>query len=208
VRTRLASPADRAKDIDAAFTDPDIKAVIAAIGGEDELKVLPRLNPDVLADNRKPYLGYSDNTHLHLLLWNLGHVSYHGASVMVELARPGRMNPLTRRSMHRALFSRDTCALEQPGEYNDQEQHRWDDPATRAAEPAMSPAEPWSWHGPAATVTGPAFGGSLEILDFHLRAGRYLLPDDSYDGAVVFLETSEELPPASYVYRVLMCMGE
>jgi muramoyltetrapeptide carboxypeptidase LdcA involved in peptidoglycan recycling len=207
-RAAEASPADRAKDIHAAFTDPGIKAVITAIGGEDELKVLPHLNPGVLAGNPKPYLGYSDNTNLHLLLWKLGLVSYHGGSIMVELARPGRMHPLTRQSLERALFTRDTCTLEQPGEYNDQEQHRWEDPATLAAEPAMSPAEPWSWHGPAATVAGPAFGGSLEILDFHLRTGRYLLPDDSYHGAVLFLETSEELPPASYVYRVLMCMGE
>lgn len=207
-RAAEASPADRAKDIHAAFADPDIKAVIAAIGGEDELKVLPHLNLDVLAGNPKPFLGYSDNTNLHLLLWNLGMVSYHGGSVMVEFARPGRMNPLTRQSLHRALFTRDTCTLEQPGEYNDQEQHRWDEPGTFAAEPAMAPADPWSWHGPAANVTGSAFGGSLEIIDFHLRTGRYLLPDDSYDGAILFLETSEELPTASYVYRVLMCMGE
>jgi muramoyltetrapeptide carboxypeptidase LdcA involved in peptidoglycan recycling len=57
-------------------------------------------------------------------------------------------------------------------------------------------------------VSGPAWGGNLETVDFHLRTGRYLRPDDSYQGAVLFLETSEELPSASYVYRVLMCMGE
>lgn len=207
-RAAEASPADRARDIHAAFADPDIKAILAAIGGEDELKVLPNLKPDALAANPKPFLGYSDNTNLHLLLWNLGMVSYHGGSVMVELARPGRMNPLTRQSLHRALFTREACTLEQPGHYNDQEQHRWDEPASLAAEPVMARADPWSWHGPAAEVTGPAFGGSLEIIDFHLRTGRYLLPDDSYDGAILFLETSEELPPATYVYRVLMCMGE
>jgi muramoyltetrapeptide carboxypeptidase LdcA involved in peptidoglycan recycling len=72
----------------------------------------------------------------------------------------------------------------------------------------MFPAEGWSWHGPSAVVTGPAWGGSLEIVDFHLRTNRYLLPEDAYDGAVLFLETSEELPSAEYVYRVLMAMGE
>ena len=57
-------------------------------------------------------------------------------------------------------------------------------------------------------MTGPAWGGSLEIGDFHLRASRYLPASESCEGAVLFLETSEELPPASYVYRVLMGMGE
>jgi len=51
-------------------------------------------------------------------------------------------------------------------------------------------------------------GGSLEIVDFHLRTNRYLLGDDAYDGCVLFLETSEEMWPATYVYRVLMSMGE
>ena len=67
---------------------------------------------------------------------------------------------------------------------------------------------PWSWHGPETRVTGPAWGGSLEVIDFHLRASRYLVTGDRYDGAVLYAETSEELPPASYVYRVLTGMGE
>lgn len=39
-RVMGSPPADRAKDIHAAFTDPSIKAVITSIGGEDSLKVL------------------------------------------------------------------------------------------------------------------------------------------------------------------------
>ena len=50
-----SSPAARAADIHAAFADPDIKAVIASIGGEDELKVLAHLDPDVLAAAPKPF---------------------------------------------------------------------------------------------------------------------------------------------------------
>jgi muramoyltetrapeptide carboxypeptidase LdcA involved in peptidoglycan recycling len=206
-RAAQASPADRAKDIHAAFSDPSIKAVIAAIGGEDELKVLRHLDPGILADHPKPFFGYSDNTNLHLVLWNLGLVSYHGAAVMVEFGRPGAMNPVTRQSLQRALLTTGTYLLEPPEHYGDEERS-WDDPATFASEPSMFPAERWSWHGPAARVTGPAWGGSLEIIDFHLRTSRYLLPGERYDGAILYLETSEEMPTAGYIYRVLMCMGE
>ncbi len=206
-RAAQAAPADRAKDIHAAFADPGIKAVISAIGGDDELKVLAHLDADVLAANPKPFFGYSDNTNLHVFLWNLGLVSYHGGAVMVEFGRPGAMNPVTRGSLERALFSGGTCLLEPAERYCD-EDRGWDDPATFASEPPMYRADDWSWHGPATTVSGPAWGGSLEIIDFHLRTGRYLLPDDHYDGTILFLETSEELPSADYVYRVLMCMGE
>lgn len=94
-----------------AFADPAIKAVMASIGGEDELKVLAHLDHELLARNPKPFFGYSDNTNLHLFLWNLGVVSYHGCAIMVQLGRPGSMHPLTRESIERALFAHETYAL-------------------------------------------------------------------------------------------------
>jgi muramoyltetrapeptide carboxypeptidase LdcA involved in peptidoglycan recycling len=206
-RAAAAPPAERAADVMTAFADPQIKAVIASIGGEDELKVLAHLDPEVLAASPKPFFGYSDNTNLHLYLWRLGLVSYLGGSVMVQFGWPVAMEPTSRLSLQRALFERGSYRLDAPDRYTDEE-GSWDDPAMPATEPQSFPATPWCWHGPRVTVTGPAWGGSLEIVDFHLRTGRYLAPDGAYDGAVLFLETSEELPPASYVYRVLMCMGE
>jgi muramoyltetrapeptide carboxypeptidase LdcA involved in peptidoglycan recycling len=206
-RAAQASPAERAGDIHEAFADPEISAVIATIGGEDELKVLSHLDENVLAEHPKPFFGYSDNTNLHLYLWRLGIVSYHGAAVMVQLARPGSMHPTTLRSLQHALFTRGPFVLDPVAEYSDQERD-WYDPDALEVQPPVFPADGWEWHGPDVTVTGPAWGGSLEIVDFHLRTNRYLVADGAYEGCVLFLETSEELPPASYVYRVLMSMGE
>jgi muramoyltetrapeptide carboxypeptidase LdcA involved in peptidoglycan recycling len=206
-RAPEASPADRAADIHAAFADPQIKAVIASIGGDDELKVLGHLDPSLLASHPKPFFGYSDNTNLHLFLWNLGLVSYLGGSVMVQFGWPVAMHASGRRWLEAAMFGRETLRLDPPASYCD-EDGDWTDPATFSTEPASFPASPWAWYGPAVRVTGPAWGGNVEIVDFHLRTGRYLLPDEKYEGAVLFLETSEEMPPAIEVYRVLMCMGE
>ena len=206
-RAEQASPAERAADLHAAFSDPEIKAVLTSIGGEDEIKVLGHLDPEILASSPKPFFGYSDNTNLHLFLWNLGLVSYHGSAVMVQFGRPGSMHPVTRESIERAMFTRNSYVLSQPADYNDEEGD-WTDPGSFSAEPPRFEPEPWSWHGPRTTVTAPAWGGSLEIVDFHLRANRYLLPETSYEGSILFLETSEEMPPADYVYRILMCMGE
>ena len=206
-RAAQAAPAERAKDIEAAFADPAIKAILTTIGGDDEFKVLKHLDQDLLAGHPKPFFGYSDNVNLCLLLWSLGHVSYHGGAIMVQFGRPGAMHPLTRRSLELALFGREKYQLTPAPEYGDEERG-WQDAAALAAEPAMNPAAGWSWHGPPVSATGPAWGGCLEIIDFHLRAGRFLLPDERYDGAVLVLETSEEMPSADYVGRVLMCMGE
>src|SRR5262245_45884552 len=105
-RAAQASPAQRAADIHAAFADPAIKAIIASIGGEDELKVLAHLDPDVLRARPKPFFGYSDNTNLHLFLWNLGLVSYLGGSVMVQFSRTMAMQTETLQSLRAALDRR------------------------------------------------------------------------------------------------------
>ena len=39
---------DRARDLMSAFADPDIRAVLASIGGDDQLTVLPFLDPEVV----------------------------------------------------------------------------------------------------------------------------------------------------------------
>jgi muramoyltetrapeptide carboxypeptidase LdcA involved in peptidoglycan recycling len=207
-RAAAASPQERAADLHAAFADPRTTAVIATIGGEDQLKVLRHLDRDLLAAHPKPFFGYSDNTNLHLLLWTLGIVSYHGGSVMVQLGRPGRLHPATEASWRQALFTRGERRLVEPGESGDVEPWDWNDPVPPTAEPVLAPTEPWSWHGGGSPVQGRLWGGCLEIVDLHLRTGRYLPEPSSLDGAVLLLETSEELPSADYVYRVLMSMGE
>src|SRR6478752_10430099 len=43
-----ASAADRAADLNAAFGDPEIRAVLATIGGDDQITVIRHLDPDLV----------------------------------------------------------------------------------------------------------------------------------------------------------------
>ncbi|MDH6136773.1 muramoyltetrapeptide carboxypeptidase LdcA involved in peptidoglycan recycling [Kitasatospora sp. MAA4] len=207
--TRLfgSTPQQRAADIHAAFADPQIKAVIATIGGEDQITVLPLLDKELIRANPKPFFGYSDNTNLLLFLRNLGIVSYHGASVMVELGRPGALHPLTAQSVRAALFDSGAYELRESPESGDVGKD-WGDPATFASEPLMEPAEGWIWHNADRVVEGLGWGGNLEILAWMLMADREIRPVGEYAGQVLYLETSEELPSADEVYRILRNMGE
>src|SRR5215218_1213587 len=45
-RTIGASAQARAADVNAAFADPDIRALLAVLGGEDQITVVPHLDPD------------------------------------------------------------------------------------------------------------------------------------------------------------------
>ena len=109
--------------------------------------------------------------------------------------------------MRRALFEPGEVQLSPAAEMTD-ENPSWEDPTALDVELSMRPGPGWIWSGERRAVTGPSWGGCLEILDFHLRAGRYLLASEEYAGCVLLLETSEEMPSAEYVYRVLVGMGE
>ncbi|MFJ4863613.1 S66 peptidase family protein [Streptomyces sp. NPDC088748] len=206
-RTMGATPEERAADIHAAFADPDIKAVIASIGGDDQITVLPHLDRDLLRASPKPFFGYSDNTNLLLFLRDLGIVGYHGGSVMVELGRPGALHPSTAASLRAALFTSGEFELTAASTYGDVNSP-WEDPQTFASEPSMEPADGWSWHNAGHVVEGVGWGGNLEVISWMLMADRAIQPAGTYAGNVLFLETSEEMPRADEVYRILRSMGE
>lgn len=202
---RHSSPAERATDLMAAFRDPSIRAVLATIGGDDQITVLPHLDPAAFTATPKPFAGYSDNTNLLNWLWNLGVPALHGGSTMVHLGRAGGPHPDALRSLSAALFRAGDVDLHPAAAFSEEDTD-WADPG-RAPAPTR-PGPGWTWHNPARVVTGPAWGGNLEILHWNLAAGRWIRPVADYAGCVLLLETSEEVPPAEEVFRMLRNAGE
>ena len=202
-----ASPEARAADLMAAFADPLVSAVMASIGGDDQLTVLPHLDADVIRRAPKRFFGYSDNTNFLNYLWNLGIVGYHGGSTMVQLARAGGPHPTSLQSLRDALFTTNTVELAPVAQFTDLAPD-WADLSTLDA-PLPTTAEPgWHWHNASQTVTGTSWGGNLEILHWNLAANRWIRPVEDYAGCVLLLETSEEMPSADWVFWMLRNMGE
>jgi muramoyltetrapeptide carboxypeptidase LdcA involved in peptidoglycan recycling len=203
-----ASPKERAADIHAAFADPTIRAVFTSIGGDDQITVLRHLDRELIRANPKPFFGWSDNTNFLAHLWNSGIVGFYGGMLMADFGRPGAMHPLTRGSLRAAVFgSGEEYELTSPGETR-YVIGRWEDPATFESEPAMEQAGGWIWHNADRVVEGVSWGGCLEIIGGLMMADREILPAREYEGCVLFLETSEEMPSGEEVYRTLRNMGE
>src|SRR4051812_41568786 len=59
-RAPAATPQERAADLHAAFADQGITAVLATIGGDDQITLLRHLDDDLLRAHPKPFFGYSD----------------------------------------------------------------------------------------------------------------------------------------------------
>ncbi|WFF02925.1 S66 peptidase family protein [Micromonospora sp. WMMD964] len=201
-----ADPRDRARDLTAAFADPSVTAVLATVGGDDLITVTPHLDGDVIRANPKPYFGYSDNTNVLNHLYRLGIVAYHGGSVLVHLGRPGASHPLTFGSLRAALFTTDWYELTPAPTWGDRP-NPWTEPETLAYEPEMLPGEGWRWHGPQRVVEGCTWGGNLEILHWLMAADRVPTADE-VAGSVLIVETSQEMPSAREVFRIVRNMGE
>ena len=208
-----ASPEDRARDLNAAFADPQIRAVIATVGGEDQITVIGHLDADAARADPKPFLGYSDNTNLHQWLWGLGVASFHGGSTQVHLGPGPHVDDVHAASLRAALLTGERLEVTDPGESEDVGID-WKDPraltefGAREATWDADWGAPWRWAGPERSVTGRTWGGNLEVLQWVLTAGRFTAEPEALDGGVLLVETSEELIPAREVGWILRSLGE
>lgn len=204
---QMDSPlSDRAHDIIAAFADPEIKAIIASIGGNDQIKLLKLLDVDVIRSNPKPFFGFSDNTHLHVYLSNLGIPSYYGGSVMTQLAMQGSMKELTVESLNKALFDGGQLVTNGSQTYNDIGLP-WADPTLLATERVMEPNEGLVWDGKN-DATGLLWGGCVESMIAQCAAEMYLPKTSEMKDRILFLESSENIPPHWTMRYLLVGFGE
>ncbi len=202
------NPKARAEDINAAFADPSIHAIIATIGGNDQIRILPYLNKEVISANPKIFMGYSDCTNLHLFLWNLGIISYYGGAVMTQFAMGGGMQEYTINSIKKALFIPPIGEVHAAPEWSDADLD-WADLQNLSKKRPMYKSDGWHWHNKQTLVIqGKLWGGCLEVLDLHLSVKRYLPRFDQLDNAVLFIETSEEMPTEGFVYRFMAALAE
>jgi muramoyltetrapeptide carboxypeptidase LdcA involved in peptidoglycan recycling len=200
-------PEARAKDVMDAFSDPDIAGVVAVIGGADQVRILPHLDTDVLRANPTRFYGTSDNTNLQTVLWNEGVVSFYGGCLFTEFAMQGSMHDYTVEYLERAMFEDSFGELRSAEEFTDEDLD-WATPENLDERRETEPNLGWQWRGGDERVTGRTWGGCLEVVDQQLSVTRYLPDPEELDGAVLLLETSEELPSEFDVRWTLMGMGE
>lgn len=205
--TRVAgTPAERARDLNAAFADESIRAIFATIGGDDQITLLRHLDPAGPQRDPKPYFGYSDSTNVLNWLWFHGVASVHGGSTQVHLGPGTAVDDEHLSSLRAALFGGDVEL--RPVARSRDVGFPWDDPRALTTAPPDEEAVPWTWAGPARSVTGTTWGGNLEILHWNCAAGRWIHPATAYAGCVLLVETSEERPTPTEVYRMLRNLGE
>ncbi len=200
-----ASGEERARDLVRAFEDEGIQAVITSLGGDDQVTYVKNLPPEPFARNPKPFLGFSDNTHFANFLWLYGIPSYYGGALFTQFALK-KMDAMTAKYLTYVLFELGERELEASPTYNDIGLD-WNDPANLEKERTYEPNDGWRWNGDA-DAEGILWGGCIESIDELLRHGVQIPSLKDFEDIVLFTESSEEIPPADYVFRVYRALGE
>ncbi|MVV50207.1 LD-carboxypeptidase [Pseudomonas sp. PB120] len=92
----------RLNDLHAAFADPEIDAIICLRGGYGTPRLLDRIDFELLRNNAKPFIGYSDITALHVAISRYaGFVTFHGPLLNADLL--GERQPPTESSFFNML---------------------------------------------------------------------------------------------------------
>ena len=201
-RAPHADPPARAADVNAAFADPSIRGVVAAIGGDDSIRLLPHFDQDVIASNPKVFVGYSDTVTTRAALRSLGLVAFHGPSVMAGFAQMQALEDGFADHVRSMLFEVRHEHVYQRYETVVHGYRSWRDPASVGlTNPPERDDGPHLLQG-SGRVTGELFGGCLEVLDW-IR-GTWAWPSaDDWRGRLLFVEPSEDKPTPTAVARIL-----
>ena len=198
------APEARADDLNAAFADPDIDAIFAVIGGDDSIRILPHLDLDLIREHPKVLLGYSDTTTQLTLLAQHGLVTFNGPAVMAGFAQAENL-PGMLRHVHDILF-------EPRPEYEYRPYPRWTTgyPDWNGQDGTkinrLRRHEGWRWLRGSKPRRGRLFGGCIEVLDMMVGTPSWPTPA-FFDDRILFLETSEEVPPPAQVGHWLRNLG-
>jgi muramoyltetrapeptide carboxypeptidase len=154
---------DRAQDINDMFANPNVDAIIAVRGGWGCNRLLEYLDYDLIRQNPKIIMGYSDITSLlNAIYAQTNMVTFHGA------VGTSTWNPFTKDYLQRILFDGLATTLDNRNPLNS------DPPTVRTIR--------------AGVTEGVLVGGNLSV--FSAMVGSPYLPD--FEGKILFIEEVSE----------------
>lgn len=193
----------RAQDLIWAFENPDIKGIIAIIGGDDSIRLLPHVDLSILKKNPKIFMGYSDSTITHFQCLKAGLTSIYGPAFMAGFAENGGLFDYMKKSVEQNLFSAEPAGVIEPNSSGWTDEFLdWAVPDNQATPRTLKKSKGWRFLQGDQVVQGPLIGGCVEALE--MIKGTDVWPDQSiWKDSLLFLETSEEAPSQSYMLRCL-----
>lgn len=191
------NPQKRAEDLMSAFADESIKGIFSCIGGEESIRMLPYIDFNIIKNNPKVFIGYSDTTITHLICLKAGISSFYGASVLNEFAENIGMHDYTVKYINKALFSNELIGCIESSQYWTSQRLEWLIENKNTARKMFNNTGYELLQGKG-KIQGRLIGGCMEVLEMAKQTSLWPKEND-WDEAIMFVETSEDMPNPKYV---------
>lgn len=203
------NPQLRADDLHQALQDPEITAIISTIGGEDAIRTLPYIDLEIIKNNPKIFMGYSDATIVHFMFYTAWIQSYYWPSIMAGLAENGWIFSYTRQSVSETIFkNKKTIEITGNTSWWTNEFLDWANPENQNIKRKLQPSTGWKIRQKNHNTyfEGKLLGGCLDV--FYFLWETHLWPDiQEWEGKIVFIEISEEEIPFHIFKRIIRSLG-
>jgi muramoyltetrapeptide carboxypeptidase LdcA involved in peptidoglycan recycling len=199
-------PKMRADDINNAFKDLEVKAIITTIGGDDSVRILPYLDPEAIKNNPKILLGYSDTTTLTTYCNQLGLVTLNGPSIMAGLSQWKSLPKEFQDHVFQFLFDPQESYQYIPFKQYSNGYLDWSkkENVGKIKDPVKT--EGWKWLQGNSVTKGNLFGGCIEVMEF-MKSTKFWPKEDYWNNKILFLETSEDKPSPEQIKLMLRNYG-
>jgi len=112
------NPDARAEDLMWAFSQTQVSGIIANIGGNDSVRLLPYIDYDVIRNNPKVFIGYSDIMTVHFMCMKAGLSTFYGTNLLTSFGEPRGVPQYTIDCFKKALFDAEPIGvIDSPGLY-------------------------------------------------------------------------------------------
>ena len=211
------NPKSRADDLLMAFKDNSIDMILCAIGGEDTYRLLPYLfeNNDLKNSvKQKIFLGFSDTTINHFMLYKVGIKTFYGQAFLPDICElSNEMLPYTRKYFEELITTGQIKEV-RPSDIWYQEREDFSENAV-GTDMAKHKNTGFELLGGKPIFKGKVLGGCLESIydmfdnsrfdDTVYLCNKYnLFPKlEDWKNKILLLETSEEKPNPSLFRQML-----
>ncbi|RQO74392.1 LD-carboxypeptidase [Pedobacter sp. KBW06] len=193
------NPEARANDLMEAFCDPSIKGIISNIGGDDSIRMLKYIDLQIIKQNPKIFLGFSDSTITHFICLKAGLSSFYGTSLLVGFAENYAMHNYQVNDIKKTLFSTEKIGQIHPNKEGwTTEFLDWFDISLQDVKRKLLPTTGWNFLRGDSIVQGRLIGGCIEVLEM-LKGTQYWPDLEVWKDSILFFETSEDMPKPEYV---------
>lgn len=190
-------PEKRAEDLMNAFSDKSIKGIFTCIGGYESIRLLSYIDFNVIRNNPKIFLGYSDTTITHFMCIRAGVSSFYGASILAEFAENIGIFSYTKDWIKRVLFDNSIIGAVTAADMWTGERIEWLESNKEIAK-KMYKNQGFQFLQGSGKVQGRLIGGCMEVME--MMKGTSLWPEEEvFKDAILFFETSEDMPEPTYV---------